>query len=280
MQIGKTIAAQHEFAGGAACLQCCGNVEEAALVTVDLVAETAPQSLARMIEPLLRFAHPVEQLAPDCTRAVVHVPSKIGNVRDNKFCRCARSRGAQVGHEIDFTISDFVADLRAPTPSAAAEVIVPDVVDLQRQVDSCTRALGRQLLNRARDAQQRLDHAREILQRCLAHKIDGYKRGLHHIMRALQVRSPVRELTMRHNRFADLHRRLIACPGRLLENARHRFRHIEEILRVLGPEATLRRGYSITTNERGKIIRTIAGVRPQMKIRTRVSDGEFSSEVS
>ncbi len=84
---------------------------------------------------------------------------------------------------------------------------------------------------------------------------------------------------MRRNRFADLHRRLISCPPRLLENARHRFRHIEGILRVLGPEATLRRGYSITTNERGKIIRTIAGVRPQMKIRTRVSDGEFSSEV-
>jgi exodeoxyribonuclease VII large subunit len=79
--------------------------------------------------------------------------------------------------------------------------------------------------------------------------------------------------------FADLHRRLVACPARLLENASHRFRHIEGILRVLGPDATLRRGYSITMNERGKIIRTIAAVRPKMKIRTRVSDGEFGSEI-
>src|SRR5206468_1222210 len=85
-----------------------------------------------------------------------------------------------VGHEIDFTISDFVADLRAPTPSAAAELIVPDIVDLQRRIDGCTRALSRQLLNRVRDAQQRLDHARETLQRCLAHKIDSYKRNLAH----------------------------------------------------------------------------------------------------
>jgi exonuclease VII large subunit len=54
---------------------------------------------------------------------------------------------------------------------------------------------------------------------------------------------------------------------------------MEGILRVLGPDATLRRGYSITMNERGKIIRTIAAVRPKMKIRTRVSDGEFGAEI-
>src|SRR5207248_9729611 len=97
-----------------------------------------------------------------------------------------------VGHEIDFTICDFVADLRAPTPSAAAELIVPDITDLQRQIDGCTRALARQLLNRVREAQQRLDHARETLQRCLAHMIDSYKRSLLHIAAALQARSPAR----------------------------------------------------------------------------------------
>src|SRR5437763_3551948 len=183
-----------------------------------------------------------------------------------------------VGHEIDFTICDFVSDLRAPTPSAAAELIVPDIIDLQRRIDGCTRALARQLLNRVRDAQQGLDHARETLQRCLAHKIDSYKRGLLHVAATLQACSPARELMMRRNRFADLQWRLVACPPRLLENARHRFQRIEGILRVLGPDATLRRGYSITMNERGKIIRTITAVRPKMKIRTRVSDGEFGSE--
>src|SRR6266498_1528808 len=184
-----------------------------------------------------------------------------------------------VGHEIDFTICDFVADLRAPTPSAAAELIVPDIIDLQRHMDNCVRAIGRELFNRVRDAQQRLDHARETLRRCLAHKIDSYKRALLHITRALQVRSPARELMMRRKRFADLHRRLVACPSRLLENARQRFRRIEGILRVLGPDATLRRGYSITTNERGKIICSIAAVRPKMKIHTKLSDGEFGSDV-
>jgi exodeoxyribonuclease VII large subunit len=184
-----------------------------------------------------------------------------------------------VGHEIDFTICDFVADLRAPTPSAAAELIVPDVTDLRRRLDGCTRALGRQLLNRLRDAQQRFDHAREILQRCLAHKIESYRRDLLHIMAALQPRKLLGELTVRRDRLSDLHRRLTTCAPRLLEHARHRFQRIEGILRVLGPDATLRRGYSITSDDRGSIIRTISAVRPKMKIRTRVNDGEFGSEV-
>ena len=184
-----------------------------------------------------------------------------------------------VGHEIDFTICDFVADLRAPTPSAAAELIVPDVIDLQRQIDRCARTLGRQLLNRVRDAQQRLDHARDTLQRCLAHKIEGYKRGLLSHCGGAATPKASGELMMRRNHFADLHRRLVACPARLIENARHRFSSIEGILRVLGPDATLRRGYSITMNDRGQIIRTTAEVRPKMAIRTRVSDGEFGSEI-
>ena len=185
-----------------------------------------------------------------------------------------------IGHEIDFTICDFTADLRAPTPSAAAELIVPDIVDLRRRIDGCKRAVGRELLERLRDAQQQIDAGRETLRRCLAHKIDNYKRGLVHIARALQARSPARELLMRRNRFVDLHRRFIASPVRAVENAKQRFAQIEGILRVLGPDATLRRGYSITTDDRGEVIRTVAAVRPRMKIRTRVSDGEFGSDVA
>ena len=184
-----------------------------------------------------------------------------------------------VGHEIDFTICDFVADLRASTPSAAAELIVPDVVDLRRQLAACARVLGRELLNRVRDAQQRLDHARETLRRCLAHKIDSHKRWILHVAAALQARSPTRELMLRRNRLLDLRRRFADSPMRVLQNARHRFQHAAAVLRVLGPDATLRRGYSITSDEAGKIIRTVTTVRPGMKIRSRVSDGEFGSEV-
>jgi exodeoxyribonuclease VII large subunit len=207
-----------------------------------------------------------------------------------------------IGHEIDFTICDFVADLRAPTPSAAAELVVPDIIDLRRRVDvlassldKCLRnflahqqtrlrflserTLARELLKRMRDAQQAFDLARESLHRHVAHKIDDYRRGFVHIASALQARRPARELTIKRNHFADLQRRFAALPLRFLEDAKQRFGRMEGILRVLGPDATLRRGYSITRDKNGRIVRSIARVKRGIRLRTRVTDGDIESEV-
>jgi exodeoxyribonuclease VII large subunit len=207
-----------------------------------------------------------------------------------------------IGHEIDFTICDFVADLRAPTPSAAAELVVPDIIDLRRRVDvlagsldKCLRnflahqqtrlrflserTLARELLKRMRDAQQELDLARESLHRHVARKIDDYRHGFVHIASALQARSPARELTIKRNHFADLQRRFAALPLRFLADAKQRFGRMEGILRVLGPDATLRRGYSITRDKNGRIVRSIARVKRGIRLRTRVTDGDIESEV-
>jgi exodeoxyribonuclease VII large subunit len=207
-----------------------------------------------------------------------------------------------IGHEIDFTICDFVADLRAPTPSAAAELVVPDIADLRRRVDALAesldkclrnflahqqtrlrflseRTLARELLKRMRDAQQQLDLARESLHRHVAHKIDDYRRGFVHIASALQARNPARELTIKRNHFADLQRRFAALPPRFLADAKQRFGRMEGILRVLGPDATLRRGYSITRDKNGTIVRSIARVKRGIRLRTRVTDGDIESEV-
>ena len=207
-----------------------------------------------------------------------------------------------IGHEIDFTICDFVADLRAPTPSAAAELIVPDIADLRRRTDELAaclrkclrsfldhqktrlrflseRTLARELLKRMRDAQQQIDLSREALHRHVARQIVDIRRNLLHLASTLQSRSPARELVMRRNRFIDLQRRIIALPPHLLERARERFGRSEGILRVLGPDATLRRGYSITKTAQGNVIRSTTEVRPRMELVTRVADGEFTSEV-
>jgi exodeoxyribonuclease VII large subunit len=207
-----------------------------------------------------------------------------------------------VGHEIDFTIADFVADLRAPTPSAAAELIVADAGELGRRVaelrnclqkclrnflqQSLTRlrflserTLARELTQRIRDAHQQLDLAAESLRRRLKQFVADSRAAVSAQAQSLKSRDPKRELMLRRDRVSNLERRFIAQPSRLLQNAQQRFRRVEGILRVLGPDATLRRGYSITTDEAGNVIQTVAAVRPRSKIRTRVADGEFESEV-
>src|SRR5256714_898284 len=207
-----------------------------------------------------------------------------------------------VGHEIDFTIADFVADLRAPTPSAAAELIVPDtaellrrVSDLQNCLQKCLRnflqqsltrlgflserALARELMQRMRDAQQQLDLNADSLRRELKQFVADARAALVTRAQSLKTHDPKRELSVCRTRVADLQRRIVAQPPRMLQNARQRFQVVEGILRVVGPEATLRRGYSITTDADSKVIRSVAAARPKSKIRTRVTDGEFESQV-
>ena len=207
-----------------------------------------------------------------------------------------------VGHEIDFTIADFVADLRAPTPSAAAELIIPDASDLLRRVaelSACLertlrnflsqsqtrlrflseRTLRRELIQRMRNAQQGLDLATDSLSRRVSQKVVDARSRLQSAAQKLQVHSPARELAARRDRMRDLERRVAALPILQLEKARQRFRHVEGILRVLGPDATLRRGYSITTTERGSVIKSVAQVASGDRIKTRVTDGMIESQI-
>jgi len=208
-----------------------------------------------------------------------------------------------VGHEIDFTIADFVADLRAPTPSAAAELIVPEVRELARRamelqscLDKCWRsflaearnrlsavsekALERELGSRLRESQQQLDLVKEALARTVERRRITERSRLTNAILALRGHNPARELAARRQRVEEVQRRLGECSRQRLTDARKRWERAAGLLRVLGPEGTLQRGYSITRDEQGNLIRSVAAVGPKMKIRTRVSDGEFESQVT
>lgn len=207
-----------------------------------------------------------------------------------------------VGHEIDFTIADFVADLRAPTPSAAAELIVADSAELGRRVNELAnclqkclrnfllqsrtrlrflseRTLVRELIQRLRENQQQLDLATESLRRRLQQSVVDARATLSARTQSLRACDPKRELVVCRNKLLDLERRFTAQTPRLLQNAQQRFRRGESILRVLGPEATLGRGYSITTDAAGNVVHTVAAARRGSRVKTRVVDGTFESEV-
>ena len=208
-----------------------------------------------------------------------------------------------VGHEIDFTIADFVADLRAPTPSSAAELIVPDAVDLLRRIAELTtcldrslrnflahaqtrlrflseKTIGRELVQRLRDAQQRTDLARESLTRAAGRAVRDGRSILMQHGQALVAHSPSRALGALRDRIAHVESTLRKLPERIISDQRRRFARAESMLRILGPHATLRRGYSITRDGAGKIIRRVASAREGTRIVTMVEDGTFESEVT
>lgn len=207
-----------------------------------------------------------------------------------------------VGHEIDFTIADFVADLRAPTPSAAAELIVTDSAELARSLaelanslQKCLRnflrqsetrlsflserALARELLQRLRNAQQQLDLAADAMRRRLQEFVAGLRMGLGSRSQSLRSHNPKREIETRRETLGNLRRRFSASPSVSMRHAQERFRRFEAMLRVLGPEAVLLRGYSITKTAAGDFVRSTSDIRAGSKVITRVTDGEFGSVV-
>src|SRR5262249_16430254 len=124
------------------------------------------------------------------------------------------------------------------------------------------RTLAREVVQRLRDSQQQLDVTTELLQRRVRQFFTNATALLATEAQSLRIHHPKTELLIRRNRFTEVHRRLASQPPRLLQGAREHFWRIEGMLRVLGPDATLQRGYSMTTDLEGNIIQTTRVVRP------------------
>ncbi len=161
-----------------------------------------------------------------------------------------------VGHETDFTIADFAADLRAPTPSAAAELAVPDQAELRRSI---------------RTRQERLRAA-------LAQRLDDARRAVEQQRRALRRLSPRARLDAHRQQVDDLTRRLEQALRHHLALRRAGLAGLEARLAALSPLATLERGYAIVRRaEDGAVVRSIAQVEPGDALTIRVYDGQFGA---
>ncbi len=207
-----------------------------------------------------------------------------------------------VGHEIDFTISDFVADLRAPTPSAAAEITAPDGASLR-----ATLAAHRQFLTRRarekienlalkiarlregvlkreassvlREAAQRIDHRTSELHDAIRNAIERRHGHLHELSTRLAAVQPIRRIALDTERISNLRQRLRASGRYCLDRSAAKCAAASERLRLLGPQSTLERGYSITLDSAGRILRSAKGITEGTELTTRLADGRLRSIV-
>ncbi|RMG91092.1 MAG: exodeoxyribonuclease VII large subunit [Chloroflexi bacterium] len=163
-----------------------------------------------------------------------------------------------VGHETDFTIADFVADVRAPTPSAAAELAVPDVGELRPLL------VARQ--------SQLVTSIQEIV----ARKQDT----LHNLQRALGHLNPANRLNNYRQYLDNLVVRLEKAIHSQLTQAHSRLALAAKTLHAVSPQATLARGYAIVRDENGRIVRTIHAVQPGDKLQIQVQDGRIPTIVT
>jgi exodeoxyribonuclease VII large subunit len=163
-----------------------------------------------------------------------------------------------VGHETDFTIADFVADVRAPTPSAAAELAVPDQQELRGAVESWRGRLAQLMKGQIEEERRVLQYREQVLHRF----------------------SPQAHIDSYHQRIDDMMRSTLAGLKHSLALARERLRTLDSQLQTLSPLATLERGYAITKHlGTGRVVRSVAQVVAGDRLEVRVSDGQFESTV-
>ena len=208
-----------------------------------------------------------------------------------------------VGHETDFTIADFVADERAPTPSGAAERAVPDVAEFMRALRALERNLASTIRRklqvssnqlraqerglarshpgaRLRQHAQRLDELEQRLQRAVGRRLERARARIANAEALLGRSSPARRLGTLRLRLDRTTHQLPACMQRRLQRARDRFERTARTLHAVSPLATLERGYAIVLDASGHVVTDTSGVTRGAQIEARVARGSIRATVT
>lgn len=207
-----------------------------------------------------------------------------------------------VGHEIDFTIADLAADLRAPTPSAAAEMILPDDEVLRHHITTLHKRMMRVLATQLGRYEERtdiyrqklgtvkqrfdnllirLDHLSTDLEKAAMGVVFHKQSQLDHAASLLQVNNPVNQLQLRRHQVNALHQRLLMAARRKIDDSDDSLSHAAGMLDAVSPLATLARGYSIVRKDSptGEVVTDYREVEPGSKVEITLHRGVLKSTV-
>lgn len=276
------------------------------LYPVRVQGKGAELEIAKAIQ---RMGHPEQHGLPRCE--VLIVGRGGGSIEDlwnfneevvaRALAACPLPTISAVGHEIDFTIADFVSDLRAPTPSAAAELAVPDGEELLRRLQNLHKRLTRQTVDHVRHldlvvAQARrsllahggerilrepmlhLDHLRSRLQRAITKSCGDIEQNLRELKQRVAAQRPDLQIQTRLDLLERLRRQLDRATFQQLVQIDTRLKKAAMLLKALGPDSAFERGFSITMDSHGNIVRSISSVKPGEELLTKLKDGEIRSK--
>jgi exodeoxyribonuclease VII large subunit len=207
-----------------------------------------------------------------------------------------------VGHETDFSLADFAADLRAPTPSVAAELLAPDQGDLSTRLLGLQRRLQGLHLHRLRNAMQRADraalrlnalrpqarlralqarqhHAMQRLASALRAQQERRHAQLRHAEAVLRAMQPRRRLAVLRERLSVLQPRPQAAIARQLQREALRLRGLARSLEAVSPLATVARGYAILQHGDGRVVRGVGDAAVGDQLDARLADGSLRVRV-
>ncbi len=185
-----------------------------------------------------------------------------------------------VGHEIDFTISDLVADLRAPTPTAAAMVVARNRIELSERLAEMKRRLMTAFDNSRLLLSERVDSLHEtILRHSPLYEVEEYRRRIDDCLILASTRAR-NYLVLRRSDLASLNRQLPFLMSRELERRRSRLENLSGRLAALAPESPLQRGYAIVTRrDNRQVVSDPNEVTSGSALRIRIKKGEFNATV-
>ena len=230
---------------------------EVVLAPVPVQGDEAPPLIAAALEVLNRAARPDVILLARGGGSI----EDLWAFNDERVARAVAASAAPVisgvGHETDFTIADFTSDLRAPTPTAAAELATPNRSDL---LAALQEALGR-------------------LDRAILSALGEQRWELRALENRLALHSPRLRLRSDRQRLDEFTRRGERALLHRLQLQRARLNGLEQRLQSLNPVAILRRGFAILTDDQGRTVRSRAQVQPGDRLAAEVSDGVFDVEV-